>query len=304
MQYFYSVQDTHNYIHSIDNCVVSYFLKTSLKFALDYLHKKGSGRVTYYENTGKSACTKYNFFQNHIHYDDGIYLKLGKYKVLLENKKKFELLSIIQIEVNPNKHYEKDSFREILDFIKEYCTSGYLVRYDYAIDIPCSLDDVQVFGSRKEKGLYKGTRYFGQRNKHGFCKIYDKGKEQKLASKLTRIEHTLSGCSPLSLESFFVRSDVSALGLDSLSNSTRTIVLLCLEIKQLGGDYSSIIDSMNFKTKKQVLEHIDGGYSEYVYDKEIVNKLLDNISKTFYLDVYEDANGFMQLSGLDELPFD
>jgi hypothetical protein len=164
------------------------------------------------------------------------------------------------------------------------------------------LDDVQVFGSRKQKGLYKCTRYYGQRNKHGFCKIYDKGKEQKLQSNLTRIEHTLSGRLPLSLESFYIRSSGCS-DLSGLSGVLKTIVMLCLEVKQFGGEYSSILDNLDGRTKKKVLEHLDGSYVEYVYDHSILDSLLQKISETFYLCTYVTADGFMALCDDDDLPF-
>ena len=301
MEYYYSVQDAHNFTHSIDNCVVSYYLKCTLNSAVKILHDLGSNRPTYYENLNKTGCSKWSYYRDHIHYDDGIYIKLGKYKIWLKEEKRAELLPVIQIEVNPNKHAGKASFNEILDFICQNCTDGHLDKYDYAIDIPVALNDVQVFGSRKEKGLYKGTRYFGQRNKHGYCKIYDKGKEQKSADALTRVEHTLVNDQIVSLESFYIRHSAESSDLSDLSNSTKTIVLLCLEIKQLGGDYLSIIDGMNPRTKKQILEHSQGGFIEYEYDLNILNKLLAKISDLFYIS-YTDANGFMNIVD-EELPF-
>lgn len=302
MEYYYSVQDAHNFTHSIDNCVVSYYLKCTLDSAVKILHGLGANRPTYYENLNKTGCSKWSYYRDHIHYDDGIYIKLGKYKIWIKEEKRAELLPVIQIEVNPNKHAGKASFNEILDFIRQNCTDGHLDKYDYAIDIPVALNDVQVFGSRKEKGLYKGTRYFGQRNKHGYCKIYDKGKEQKSAEALTRVEHTLVNDQIVSLESFYIRQSEECSDLSDLSNSTKTIVLLCLEIKQLGGDYLSIIDGMNPRTKKQIMEHLQGGFIEYEYNLDILNKLIEKVSELFRVS-YTDANGFMNIVD-EELPFD
>ena len=302
MEYYYSVQDAHNFTHSIDNCVVSYYLKCTLDSAVKILHGLGANRPTYYENLNKTGCSKWSYYRDHIHYDDGIYIKLGKYKIWIKEEKRAELLPVIQIEVNPNKHSGKASFNEIIDFIRQNCTDGHLDKYDYAIDIPVALNDVQIFGSRKEIGLYKGTRYFGQRNKHGYCKIYDKGKEQKSADVLTRVEHTLVNDQIVSLESFYIRQSEECSDLSGLSNSTKTIVLLCLEIKQLGGDYLSIIDGMNPRTKKQIVEHLQGGFIEYEYNLDILNKLLAKISDLFRIS-YADANGFMNCVD-EELPFD
>ena len=189
--YYFSIYDKYNYCHSIDNCVLNYYLYISVESAIEILHNLGSCRNTYWERLNCSSCAKWSFYQNHIHFDDGMYIKVGHYTEYDKTKKKFHLLPMLCLEVNPNKHYEKESFKEILSFLKEYCNSGTLIRYDYAIDIPLDISKVKIFNTRKEKGLYKGTFYYGQRNTHGFCKIYDKGKESGLDSSLTRVEHTL-----------------------------------------------------------------------------------------------------------------
>lgn len=302
MDYYYFIKDAHNFIHSIDNLCVSYFLKCSLQYALVFLHDLGSGREAYYENLNKKACSKYQFYQNSIHFDDGIYLRLGKYTMYIKEQKNFELLPVMQIDINPNKHFQKDSFKQILAFIHEYCSDGHLEKYDYAIDIEKPLSDIQIFGSRKEKGLYKGTRYYGQRNKHGYCKIYDKQKEQKLDNVLSRVEHTLSGEKLPSLESFYLREVDASCDLDELPASLRCTVELCLEIKKLGGDYESIISKLGRTTLWKISKYLSGGYKEYEYDLSIINRLLEFCSKDFWFG-YSDANGFMHITD-EELPFD
>ncbi|EOJ4528197.1 hypothetical protein ACKKL3_004419, partial [Shigella flexneri] len=105
---------------------------------------------------------------------------------------------MMRFKINPNKHIGSPAVQVVLDFIREWCTDGYLVRWDYAIDVPVKIADVMVIGSRKEKGLYKGTRYYGQRHKHGYLKVYDKQREQGLDDVLTRIEYTFEAGLPLS----------------------------------------------------------------------------------------------------------
>ena len=160
MEYYYCKEDKYNNIHSIDNVIITYFLTCTLDFALGHLKMISDCSSNYWEKLNVSRCSRYSYFNNIIHFDDGIYLKLGKYGMWLEDFKKFELLPKFQLEVNPNKHFKKDSFKRILDFIEHYCSSGNLDKYDYAIDFPGkSVDDIQIFSSRKEKGLYKGTKY-------------------------------------------------------------------------------------------------------------------------------------------------
>lgn len=99
----------------------------------------------YWEKLNVSRCSRYCYFNNIIHFDDGIYLKLGKYGMWLEDSKKFELLPKFQLEVNPNKHFKMDSFKRIIDFIEHYCSSGNLDKYDYAIDFRGSLLTIYRF---------------------------------------------------------------------------------------------------------------------------------------------------------------
>lgn len=152
MEYYYCKEDKYNNIHSIDNVIITYFLTCTLDFALGHIKMISDCSSNYWEKLNVSRCSRYCYFNNIIHFDDGIFLKLGKYGMWLEDSKKFELLPKFQLEVNPNKHFKKDSFKRIIDFIEHYCSSGNLDKYDYAIDFPGkSVDDIQIFSSRKEK---------------------------------------------------------------------------------------------------------------------------------------------------------
>ena len=300
--YYYSLSDKNGYIYSIDNCILSYSLTCSLDYALKTLHDMGCNRSGYYERLNLSNCPKYMFYRNHIHYDDGIYLKLGKYSLYLEKERKYELLPMFSVEVNPNKHYQKDSFKEILQFINKNCTDGNLDKYDFAIDIPVKLNDVQIFGSRKEKGLYKGTRNYGQRNKNGYCKIYDKSKESKLTSDLVRVEHTCVTKEKLSLEKFYILDSNVVSDLSDLNASRRALVEMIMRMREYDVPYDDIIDKMDRATRMRLQPYISGGYTEYQYELDILNQLLDHMKDTFHIQ-YTDAFGFIH--GIDEpLPFD
>jgi hypothetical protein len=300
--YYYSLQDDLGYIYSIDNCILTYYLKCSLDFALSSLQASGKAYSGYYENLNRANCTKWNFYKHHIHYDDGIYLMLGKYQMYLEDRKKFELLPMLRVEVNPNKHHDKDSFREILDFIRNHCTDGSLDKYDFAIDIPVPLNDVQIFGSRKERGLYKGTRYYGQRSKNGFCKIYDKGKERKNGETLTRVEYTCTRKEKLSLETFHVVDNKVVKDLSGLNASRRALVECIMRMREYDVPFDDILDKMDCRNRRNLAPYLSGGYVEYHYNLDLLNQLLEKIQDLFQIS-YTDADGFMH--GIDEpLPFD
>lgn len=311
--YYYSLNDSVGFTHSIDNVVVNYYIKCSLASALKRIHDLGSDRQAYWENLNCSACPKWSFYQNHIHYDDGIYLKVGHYTDYDSINKIFRLFPMLCLEVNPNKHYDKDSFREIIGFIKEHCTSGGIIRYDYAIDIPLPPDMVQVFKSRKQYGLFKGTRYYGVRNNHGYCKIYDKAKEQDLKTPLTRVEHVLVTREKLSLENFCYRNSDVENDLSSLTSVKKALVLMALQIKAMGGDYTEAFNVIERQTRYKIEPYLTGGYTQYEYDLTILENLLAKMRELFDIDevdevpaepqeVYTDSDGFLHYDG--EIPFE
>lgn len=304
--YYYSQKDTVGFSHSIDNVVIDYYLYCSIPVALEKLHAMGSERKTYWEKLNCSGCPKWSFYQNHIHYDDGIYLKIGHYTDYDAGKKIYRLLPMLSLEVNPNKHFEKPSFKEILGFVKEFCTSGVLIRYDYAIDIPQNPDSVQIFKSRKQYGLFKGTRYYGVRNNHGYCRIYDKAKEMELTTPLTRIEHVCVAKNKLSLEEFCYLVEDEKRDMSELTSVKRSLVMMALQIKAMGGDYSDALNVLERKRRYEIEPYLTGGYKKYEYDFELLEKLLQKIKELFFIEdvpvIETDENGFLQYDG--ESPFD
>ena len=73
-----------------------------------------------------------------------------------------------------------------------------LAKCDVAIDIPYKTDDVYIVNKTgKKPSSCDTTRYFGESGTHGYLKLYDKLKEQKVnvsakgSEQLTRVEFTL-----------------------------------------------------------------------------------------------------------------
>ncbi|MED0679989.1 replication initiation factor family protein [Aneurinibacillus thermoaerophilus] len=101
----------------------------------------------------------------------------------------------LRIETHPD-HLEY--FQHILDGLKANASTIWFVRCDVAFDIPCPMN--QVFTASRTgryMNLYEGTRYYGkksQRQQAGYCRVYDKCKEQKerkqkkTVGALTRVE--------------------------------------------------------------------------------------------------------------------
>lgn len=303
--YYLFLKDCLNNIYSIDNLVIEYNLYCNVDTLINVIQDSKTDSMNYWEKLNCSKCSRYSYYSNIIHFDDGIYIRIGKYSIYDDIKKKYHILPILSVELNPNKHYQKDSFSIILNIIKQYCVSGRLVKYDFAIDFPIPLNDIQVFSSRKEKGLCKGTRYYGQRNKNGYCKIYDKKKELKLDGfeNLTRVEHTCSSLSPLSLECLSIADSNFFSNIDSLSASRRALVQALTRLKDNNIDYDDIIYSMDRMTRSRLMPYLSGNnYKFYEYELNLLDDLLLQYSNIFKFN-YTDSNGFMGVSD-EPLPFD
>ncbi|MDE5818838.1 MAG: hypothetical protein K2N41_07465 [Lachnospiraceae bacterium] len=103
------------------------------------------------------------------------------------------------LEVNPNKCF--DSLQCLYDIqrIFDACWSFDLLRFDLAIDLPFSRDNVSLVkdGRKYRLDLHSKenkTEYLGVRNASGYVKLYNKSLEQKNDNEiLTRLEMTCAG---------------------------------------------------------------------------------------------------------------
>ena len=322
MEYFYEIKDKNGFIHSIDNLTITYSIRHLGEPGIQAcivkcreLSEKYDLKSEYWERLNVNACSKYQMFKNHIHLCNGIYLSAGKYidsYELSHNQKKYIVFPLLRLEINPNKHFGKPIFNELLKWLKDNSGDVHLDKYDYAIDLPMPTSDVQVFSSRKEKGLYRGTRYFGQRNKNGYCKIYDKQKEQGLETPLTRIEHTIS-CNKTTKKVSFEKIHYKAnSNTETKVNSTyQCIVNMANALTSMNIPVDDYIDCLDKRAKKQVKEALNNSsYKELEFDQEILSELLRHVRLTFETQeienpILEDENGFLTLSDDSEpLPFD
>lgn len=321
MEYYFSLKDSSGYVHSIDNLILSYYvenigLKCINKLILDLqVIKDKYPDVNYWEKLNISPCRKYSFYQHAIHLDDGIYILLGHYTDYDKDTKQANVFPMIRLELNPNKHGNKPIMKDLMELINSTCYDCTLSRYDYAIDIPLPPDKINVFGSNKEKGLYKGTRYYGQRNKNGFCRIYDKQKEQNSESPLTRVEHvfsTVKTTKNLSFEKIYIEDEKE--DVEKLSKTDAVIVELCTTLKANNLDFENILDKLDRRKKKNIISHLNGnGYRLLEFDKKIHDDLLALVYKEFGVkeiniknDEFEtDEKGFIDLENCDlDIPFD
>ena len=316
MEYFFSVKDSDGYIHSIDNLIITYSVERlgikCLDEILEEFHKlkEKYPKINYWEKLNLNPSRKYSFYQNAVHLDDGIYILLGHYSDFDKEKHEHLLFPLLRLEINPNKHANKPIFQDVMIVINKYCHDFYLNRYDYAIDIPVVPDDVQVFGSNKEKGLYKGTRYYGQRGKNGFCRIYDKQKEQNLNTPLTRVEHVISCVKTtknISFEKIYVKDTVPADAESKKVSKTDAVILeLCALASANGLDYESIINKLDKRKKWFIKSQISQcEYKLLEFNKDVHDRLLEMVREYFNIKelIRVDENGFLQIDD-EDIPFD
>lgn len=284
VKYYNPIVDDDGYTHSIDNVVITYYMKCTVEAMIEKLRALSGLSDNYWERLNAKACQKWAWYQNHIHLEDGIYVSLGKYTEYDKVRKEWFVYPLMKVEINPNKHSEKIVFKALLNVIMEWTGGGYMNKHDYAIDVPFEPSKVKVYGSRKEPGLHKGTRYWGQRNKHGYLKIYDKQKESQLESPTTRIEHTLCNNEPVSFENVCItKLGVLNGDVDTLDGVNRALVEMIVMLKRHNEDYEDCIKDLNYRRRKKIEPFIAGNSERLEYNENIHKKLLDGIYEIFQL---------------------
>lgn len=307
MRYYNPISDKSGNVHSVDMVYIEYFSYLNPERVIEKIreiHEKYPD-VRYDEHLGRAPHSKYDYYCDGIVLG-GAYVSVGKYTNYDKLTKTFDLLPMFELRVNPNKYMHEEWFKTLLSELLSIGSSGRLRKYDYAVDIPKSPKNVEVIGSRKEPGLFKGTRYYGQSGRHGYCKVYDKQEDMKRQKveigSLTRVEHTLFTNQPVSLEPVYL-VDFGGVhkDLDELNDTDRAIVEMYLKIKALGDDYELKLGRRKLLKLK---EYISGQYVPLEYG-DILPSLLENIKAVFNLtDIVTDDDGFMQLSGDLDFPFE
>lgn len=330
MKYFATKLDSNGFIYSIDNCIFEYTLRyPALKDDLiTYLYELQSNhKLTdeFWTRLNLTPCSHWSWCSDVCHLCNGIYLSIGKYNYVKSTDTPV-YVPVVKLEVNLNKHSDKDVLSDLLHWLKEYCISCYLIKYDLAIDISRPKEDIEIFGSKKERGLYKGTRYFGQRNEHGYVKIYDKAKEQGLDDQMTRVEFTLKYKEKMRFEDFYVKeneikatkeedkekvsaaitpvqdskkeNDISAI---KASTTDKAIINMLSALVALGESADKYINQLDFRQRKKIRELLaHASFKKCSVDSDLVLDLLEEVRRfvpfqdppVYY---YEDPDGFLKV---------
>ena len=309
MEYAIFEKDKSGFIHSIDNVVIEYYVKIydMKKIAKELIEIRNQNKCPGWEKLNCTFCSKYSWYQNIIHFNGIMHICFGRYDMYDRNSRSHNVIPMLRLEVNPNKHWKKQVFNDVMMWIRYNCTDGELKKYDYAIDVPYAIEHVIVLNSKKEKGLYKGTIYRGQRSQHGFLKVYNKAKEQDEQQELTRIEYTFKISEKQNFDNIVILKPMSTSNDESgLSKTNLCIVGLCREMMAKNLDFESYIQILDFRKRKIIYQYVFDGFVDLVYDSAIISRLLEKINNMFINDKVIDRSscGFEKVDLESEIPFD
>lgn len=258
LSYGRTVLDARGCTHSIDNLVVEYVVMDfSTKEVLSGLAEVFSEAIPGWtrERCCKEdlpPCSAYSWFRSSI-WGGGFYIQYGLYKDFDRCTREFHELPLMRVKFNPNKYWTSPVLKGLLRWISRNCDSGVIVKFDYAVDVPARMRDLHVT-SRKEPGLYKGTRYYGQRNKHGRLKVYDKRVESDLPDDVSRVEWTFCYGKPLNFDRVIWMTNGPAPLPDAreLGSQAYATARMLLGIRGLGGDVTEYLALLDRRTAKKL----------------------------------------------------
>lgn len=272
LSYGIKKEDENGCVHSIDNLVVEYVVRDmNAKSVLDALAELFRQTVKDW-NEEKSRrddnppASKFAWFRSSI-WGDGFYIQYGQYREYDKVEKKWYEFPLLRMKFNPNKYFEHPFLEKFLTWAADRCENGCIVKFDYTVDVPTRPAHIMV-DSRKEYGLHKGTKYYGQRNKHGHLKVYDKRVESGLETNLTRVEWTFCHGKQIAFDAvtWLRNGPVPLLDVDELGKQPYNVVRLIATIKALGGDVEEALSLFDRRTRKKIEPYTVGSGIQLLED--------------------------------------
>lgn len=292
LSYGKNLVDSNGCVHSIDNLVAEFLVKSfSSSVVLDSLSEIFSETVPGWERAKFSkdnlpACSAYSWFKSSI-WGGGFYIQFGHYRDYDKCTREWAEYPLLRLKFNPNKHGSSPLLPKLLAWLARECDNGVLVKFDYAVDVPAPLRDLEIH-SRKEPGLFKGTRYYGQRNKHGRLKVYDKKAESELPDDTSRVEWTFCIGKPIVFDEvvWLTHGPAPLPDVGELSPRTYALARLLLDIRSLGGDVSKSLGYLDGRTAKKLepytigsgVQLLDGSYAVL---RSLLGSYCDMLSLSF-----------------------
>lgn len=269
---------------SLDMVEMDFFMSTSVESTVKdvislFEEVLPDWNLEHYTKLNVPASSKWAFFTNHL-WGGGFHVSVGAWQKYDKEDKFWIVLPYMRLRFNPNKHKGDALYRGFRSLVSESSLDGQLVKYDIAFDFATALSSVIVH-SRKERGLYKGTLYYGQRNMHGRLKVYDKGKELGLQTPLTRVEWTFRTDRKRVFDDVFVLSGERLQVVDALSRTCRNYVNMLLCLLSHGESLEPFLSSVDFRTRKKIEPYVVGTGIQLRVSEPLVDSILDSFSREF-----------------------
>lgn len=297
IEYNLTERDVLGNVLSIDNLVIEWKYtgpeKTLRKELLD-LFSETVPKWDFFHDCRLDAPTaqKYSWFRNSV-WGDGVFVRWDKFRTLT---KAVETVPIVQLEVNPNKHWNKPVMVALRELLERRCVEGNLRKYDFAVDVPARIEHVNV-SSRKKQATVKGTQYYGTRNKHGHLRVYDKKSEmvgrgnEVDSDELTRLEWTFVDGEKIVFDEVGIRFfDTFHSGYGELSNNAKMVADLASMLMENGVEWAEIAPFLNRSTRKKIEPAVSGAHIRLCVGSSAVYSLVDKYACELNI-AYRDDSG-------------
>lgn len=226
-----------------------------------------SDRTDYYTST---RIGTYRYLWT-FHFGDGVAV-LG---LALNNPTKIDTTTGF-FEFNPNKLARHNSFYSVRRLLDEHEVTVRTNRFDVALDYAYQRSEYTLLKDKRKYEYHHGnaiTEYLGQRNNPGRVKLYDKQKESKLSSPLTRLEITCV----MDWESI-VKSwpkVVSTAQIEGMNSTMRAMVRMLAKLVDLGEPVEPYIADLNKRTRAKIKEAL--GTSRLQMPEQLILKLMAQV---------------------------
>lgn len=203
-----------------------------------------SDRTDYYTST---RIGTYRYLWT-FHFGDGVAV-LG---LALNNPTKIETTTGF-FEFNPNKLARHKAFYGVRQLLDEYDVRVTTNRFDIALDYAYERCEYTMLKDKRKYEYHHGTaitEYLGQRNNPGRVKLYDKQKESKLSSPLTRLEITCEMDWDSIVKSW--PKVVSTAQIEGMNSTMRAMVRMLAKLDDLGEPIEPYIADLNKRTRSKI----------------------------------------------------
>ena len=271
-----------NYTYSIDNVVIRgklyYDASDLMQELLNWLSKRIDLDYTHFE-TGAFASYRYQF---NFQLDTGRSFFLG-----VGFNGPGETERYVCLDFNPNKVMEYGDFVEVFNYVIGLC-KPVIKRFDLAIDIPVLRSNIFMLKDRRKiaadqedpfvdirNSWEDHTCYLGRRSNPGYVKLYNKQRESKLNTPMTRLELTLPPA--LKLEEKYIPqvryfNDLQMVFNElKMTGTDRVLLMACIDDPQL-------LNMLERHGKRKKIMSILDQYTHQVeINKDIYDQIIEQV---------------------------